>query len=338
MIFRPTLSALKHRRAIVSWLFVAITLVLPAHGSPVETAERTSVKVLAVGNSFSRDAMSYLPALARAGGKELTMANAYIGGCSLERHARHLREAEADDPAGRAYKGFHDPKTGKKRDVTLLEALEADTWDVVTLQQVSHQSFKPESYHPHIDQLIAAVRTHAPQAEIVIHQTWAYREDHSFFHRNDGFTPEAMYSGLRDTYRSLADDTSFRLIPVGDAFNLARQTPRWTYVPDPGFDFENPPAGKVPDQRTSLNIGWHWVTGKDGNPFFKLDATHANAAGRYLGGATWYLTLFNADILPEAFTPTGLSPEEAADLRAHALTAVQAERIRESAPAATASP
>lgn len=301
-------------------------------------AERTSLKILAIGNSFSDDATVFLPALAEAGRKQLVLGRASIGGCSLERHARHLHEAESGHPEARAYKGFVDPISQKKRDVTLVEALTAAEWEMVTLQQVSHQSFLAGSFQPHLDQLVAAVRKYAPAAEIVLHETWAYREDHPFFQQNNGFTPLKMYQDIRANYHAIADEKSFRLLPVGDAFHLARQTPRRTYVADPTFDFKNPPAGQLPDQHTSLNIGWHWFKNPQGDPVLNLDAIHCNTAGKYLGACVWYLELFGADAIPSGFTPKDLPSEDAAILRTHALAAVQAERARPAKPPAQRTP
>ncbi|MCM2275317.1 MAG: DUF4886 domain-containing protein [Candidatus Didemnitutus sp.] len=306
----------------LSLLILSVMLVLVA-----SAAERDALKLLTIGNSFSNDGTAYLPALAEAGGKRLIRGNASLGGCSLERHARHLGEAEAGDPKGAAYHTT-DPRTGQKRPMTLPELLAAQPWDVVTIQQVSTRSFLPETYQPFADQLIAAIRRHAPTAEIVVHETWAYREDHVIFQKDDGFTPARMYAGARDTYRAFADGKGFRLIPSGDALHLARQTPRWTYVPDPAFDFENPPAGQLPDQRASLNVGWRWTKDKQGQPTLSLDASHLNVSGRYLAAAVWYQVLFETDSVPTGFTPEGLSAEDAADLRHHARAAVAAERAR----------
>lgn len=314
----------------ISTLILSVTLALGA-----SAAERDSLKLLAIGNSFSNDATAYLPAIAKAGGKDLVIGRASIGGCPLERHARHLKQAEAGEPEGRAY-DTTDPKTGEKRKMTLPELLAAQPWDVVTIQQWSQLSFKPETFQPYADELIAAIRKYAPTAEIVVHETWAYREDHDWFKKNDGFTPAKMYAGARDTYRAFADGKGFRILPVGDALNLARQTPRWTFAPDAKFDYKNPPEGQVPDQSTSLNVGWRWTKNKDGKNVFSLDAIHCNVAGRFLGASVWYQVLFDTETLPESYAPEGLAASDAADLRKHALSAVKAERLREkvTAPAA----
>lgn len=315
-------------------LSLAVALILSVQVLGATGSERAALKVLTIGNSFAENTTEYLPALAAAGGKHLVLLRANLGSCSLERHARLLQQAEAGDPAGRAYKNRREPVTGVPTDFTLPEALAAQAWDIVTIQQWSILSFKPESYQPFADQLIAAIRKYAPTAEIVIHETWAYREDHPVFQEGDGFTPRKMHEGLRAAYRQLAAATGCRLLPVGDALALARRTTRWTYTPDPDYDFKNPPPGRLPDQRTSLNVGWRWATDKSGKEILKLDAIHCNTAGRYLGAAVWYQVLFNTDDIPASFTPDGLSPEDAADLRKHARAAIKAQRVLESAPAA----
>jgi hypothetical protein len=285
--------------------------------------ERDALKLLTIGNSFADNALAELRPIARAAGKELTYLRANIGGCSLERHARHLRQAEAGEPEGRAYKNIIDPLTGDRRDFTLPEALAHLPWDVVTIQQVSHSSYKRETFQPHADELLEAIRRYAPTAEIVIHQTWAYRDDHPFFQGEDGFTAAKMHAGLRENYDWLAAEKGLRLLPSGEAMHLARQTPRWNYTPDPSFDFANPPTGQLPDQAGSLHVGWTWGTNREsGEPEFRLDAIHANTAGCYLAGVVWYRSLFGADAAPANYLPKGLSAEEAADLQSHAAAAL----------------
>ena len=41
------------------------------------------MNILAIGNSFSQDAMRYLHKIAKADGVEFECFNIYIGGCSL---------------------------------------------------------------------------------------------------------------------------------------------------------------------------------------------------------------------------------------------------------------
>ncbi|HVJ45419.1 MAG TPA: DUF4886 domain-containing protein, partial [Luteolibacter sp.] len=70
-------------------------------------APKNQIKLLTIGNSFANDATAYLPAMAKAGGKDLLLFRANLGGCSFERHARHLKAYEADpaNPEGSPYLG-----------------------------------------------------------------------------------------------------------------------------------------------------------------------------------------------------------------------------------------
>jgi hypothetical protein len=316
-------------------LFVLIITVL-ASVATLPAAERDSLKLLTIGNSFADYPLSYLPDLAKAGGKTLLLGRANPGGCPLARHAEYLAAALADpaDPKGRLYKNSPAFNLPGRDTVSLPEALAAQAWEIVTIQQASFDSYKPETYHPAVDQLIAAIHKFAPQAEIVVQETWVYRDDHPLFHGKEAMTQQKMYEGLRAAYHQLAAANGFRIIPTGDAMELARKSPRWTFVADPNFDFKNPPEGKLPNESGSLWSGWSWSKPTKAGEQAKLllDGKHTSIAGKYLGAVVWYQTLFNADTVPDSFVPKGLSAEETADLRGHATAAVKAECLRAALP------
>lgn len=67
----------------------------------------------------------------------------------------------------------------KRRKANLPEVIKAAKWDIVTIQQASPVSWDKSKTLPAADELIAYIRKNAPQAEIVIHQTWSYRNDDS---------------------------------------------------------------------------------------------------------------------------------------------------------------
>jgi hypothetical protein len=60
--------------------------------------------------------------------------------------------------------------------VSIRQALESDSWDIVTLQQSSWQSTQYNTYQPYLNALSQYVKKYAPNAEQVIHQTWAYEQ------------------------------------------------------------------------------------------------------------------------------------------------------------------
>ena len=49
-----------------------------------------TVRILAIGNSFSEDAAYYVHPMAAAAGIDVKIVNLYIGGCSLETHWRNM--------------------------------------------------------------------------------------------------------------------------------------------------------------------------------------------------------------------------------------------------------
>lgn len=255
------------------------------------------IKVLAIGNSFSQDAETYIHRIASASGIELMMSNLYIGGCTLERHHQNI---ETDEPA------YEYTKTGaEKRMASIREALEEEKWDFVTMQQASGYSGQYETYQPHLAALSEYVRKYAPQAEQLIHETWAYELDseHVHYPYYDN-CQKKMYFALRSAYEQASLSLGgARIIPCGDAMQIARSHPLFDYAK----------GGK------SLN--------RDG---FHASLTH----GRYLLGLVWVETLTGADLTGNSFVPVwednpGLTPsaEEIAALKAAAHAAVEARKV-----------
>jgi len=278
-----------------------------------------TLRVFAVGNSFSQNATTFLPQLVKAGGHELDFGTAQTGGCSLERHWK-AAEAEFANPGSKEAKIY-----GGK---ALAEIISKGKWDVVTIQQYSLHSSDIETYRPYAKKLHDQLRTLQPGAEIVVHQTWAYRSDASRFGQvaaeKHAGSQQEMWERSRAAYRQFADEVGARLIPVGDAFWRVDSDPKWGYKPDTNYDFKNPVFPTLPDQNTSLHVGYRWSADKQ----LSKDANHANVAGQYLGGLVWYGCLFRESTENLTFVPPGLSPEFAAQLRK-----VAWQVVKESSPA-----
>jgi hypothetical protein len=279
----------------------------PAHETPPKT-----VRLLTIGNSFSHNAVHYLPELAKAAGHTLVLRELIIGGASMERHWLQVQEA-AKDPKSPA--GLY----GTKR--SLKQELEAGPWDVVTIQQASIKSHDVSTYRPFAAQLYGFIKQHAPGAEVLLHQTWEYRCDDPRFWPK-GPVPESgpvsqqeMYSGLTSAYRTIAQELGVRFIPVGHAFHVADSDYKWGYKVDLNFDAKKAQAPSLPDQTHSLHVGWQWKKQPDGKMKLVMDGHHANMAGEYLGACVWYETLFDEDVTNNTFVPKGLDPEYAQFLR-----------------------
>src|SRR5690606_4013949 len=100
--------------------------------------EKDTIKVLAIGNSFSQDALEfYLHGLAKAAHIPVVIGNLSIGGASL---ALHWDNASNDKAAYAYRKIAADGKKQYRGNVTLSEALSDQDWDYISFQQVSHNA------------------------------------------------------------------------------------------------------------------------------------------------------------------------------------------------------
>jgi hypothetical protein len=223
------------------------------------------MKVLSIGNSFSQDAHRWLHRLAEVNGLDVETVNLYIGGCSLETHWQNFVENNA----------FYDlePNGGEcVRKISIADALKMDKWDVVTLQQVSHQSGLPESYEPWLRCLAREVRKAQPEAKLYFHQTWAYDPDSDHVHFvNYDRDQDKMYNCIIDATTAAAKSIDAEIIPVGRVIQTLRTE-----------------AAEFDGGKGGLSLC------RDG---FHLSLNY----GRYAAAATWLRTLTGAVIKTQPF-------------------------------------
>ncbi len=257
---------------------------------------------------------------------DLVLGSANLGGSSLQRHANHLDSflKNPASPNGRPYRNAGGAGAEK---ASLVELLNSEPWDYVTLQQFSAHSYRPETFEPYANKLVSAIRTFAPQAQIMVLQTWAYRSDHPFFEKGD-FNQDQMYEALTKAYDGLAERYDLKVNPVGDAFQIARAMPRFHQViPDPKFDYKNPTVGALPRMDGSLIVGWYWrERSEESFPEFRLDVKHANDLGCYLGGCVFYERITGGNPRKLDWAPSGMHSRIAEDLR-HAAHKAVATRV-----------
>lgn len=292
------------------------------------SAETETIKILGVGNSFTRNATKYLDdVFASSPDANADIGVANIGGCSLDRHVKHAKEHEADPETGKHY-SYTLNSVQVKGGASLKEILLAEDWDYITIQQVSTKSYKEETFYPYAKELIDYIRQYRPDAEIVIHETWSHSVN-SYRAKEWGLNPNEMYDKLHANYAKIGEEYGLRIIPVGTSFQNARATEMWDLQPD-GFDPNNHdltyPEDKhnLPDMSKSLNFDYYWKE-KDGEWIVRSDGFHANQNGEYLGALVWYEFFSGQDARKITYKPEGMSEAQAESLRDIAHETVQAE-------------
>ncbi|GHC02480.1 DUF4886 domain-containing protein [Cerasicoccus arenae] len=294
------------------------------------SAATDKVKILGVGNSFTQNSAKYLDDIyASDPNVDADIGMAIIGGCSLERHVKHAKEHTADPETGNAYAYYLNSKR-LKGNTSLQEILEAEDWDFVTIQQVSTQSYKEESFYPYTQQLIEYIRQFRPAAEIIVHETWSHSVN-SYRSKDWKLDPDDMYGKLHANYAKIADEFDLRIIPVGTAFQNARALTMWDLEVN-DFDPKNHaltyPKDKnnLPDMTKSLNKDYIWKQNKEGEWTLRTDGFHANVKGEYLGALLWFEFFSGQDALNVTYKPKGLTDEQAESLREVAHATLVAEK------------
>lgn len=233
-------------------------------------AQQKTVRILAIGNSFSQDAVEqYLHELAEAEGIPTIIGNMFIGGCSLERHVKNARD---NAPAYAYRKIGTDGKKREKGKMSLEAVLADEDWDYVSLQQASPFSGMYETYEASLPELIEYVKARLPKkTKLMLHQTWAYASTskHSGF-KNYNCNQLTMYQAIADAVKKAAKANKIKIvIPSGTAIQNAR---------------------------TSF-IGDH--LNRDG---YHLDVK----IGRYTAACTWFERIFKHNVVGNPYAPEGL--------------------------------
>lgn len=263
------------------WIFFIAVFISVLHISArwTEKPIDRSISVLTIGNSFADNACTYLSQIAESvPGYDINVTKANIGGCSLEKHAALIGKCQEDPSLKPYYEKY-----------CLEDLLIIREYDFVTIQQVSSQSFKPDSYEPYAGRLIKLIKENASEAEIIIHQTWAYGPGSKRL-ENWNMTREDMQKGLSENYSSLASEYGLDILPSGNAFYRS-------FEKNPVIDLWND------------------------------DRYHANMYGCYLAGCVWFGKMFGVSPKKIRFVPEGMKPETANFLRKVAAKVVKDSKV-----------
>lgn len=181
-----------------------------------------SLYILAIGNSFSWDAMEYLyQILQELGYKDIFLGNLYIGGCTLATHANNITQNS----------GAYEYRTNSTGTWTSTNGFSANTamkerdWDFVSMQQASGSSGMADTYEPYLSTIVEAVKKNCPNAKRMWHMTWAYQGNstHSEFSKY-GKNQMTMYEAIVNCVKTkvVARGDFNLVIPCGTAVQNLR--------------------------------------------------------------------------------------------------------------------
>ena len=237
-----------------------------------DKSQGKAIKILAIGNSFSVDAMHnhLFDIFASAGYTDITLGHLYISGCNLDTHYDSLK---SNSPAYTFYRNT-DGVWEKTDGVAAGTGFGAARWDVVTIQQVSTESGRPQTY-AHLQDILDIVKQKEPQAKIFWHMTWAYQQDSTHW-------AFAYYEKDQTTmYRAITDTVQAQVLPLADVAGV---------IPS-GTAIQNLRTSGLGDTLTS-----------DGH---HLRDTY----GDYTAALTWFCTLTGEDPEAVGYCPTSVSDQ-----------------------------
>ena len=132
------------------WLLV-IGYCLSAHAQVDTLAQDSIVRVLAIGNSFSQDAVEqYIWELAQEAGVKMIIGNAYRGGQGFQSHWIDVTEANNTFEYRKVQNGV---RTNTPHSA-LADIITDEPWNYITFQQVSQESGLTTTFEPYLTNLI----------------------------------------------------------------------------------------------------------------------------------------------------------------------------------------
>lgn len=238
--------------------------------------EIRTIRILAIGNSFSEDAVEqYLYDLGVSTDYNLIIGNAYRAGQGLSSHWEDVMGKNNSFEYRKVVHGKRSVRSG----MALHTIIEDEPWDFITLQQVSQDAGRPDTYEPALSNLIAYANKYSRNAKMKLgfHMTWAYAPYSThlgflYFHRNQ----RVMYDCIR-------------------------YTAQWVMEAHHEFDFLVPTGTAIQNARTS-SLGFDLT--RDG---YHLDKN----IGRYIAACTWYESILRKRLKSTAYRPVTIDDQDA---------------------------
>lgn len=182
--------------------------------------ELHKLKILSIGNSFSRDSLSYVPMILSRLGISVEIGILYHSSCSLQMHWENRN-------ASNYYTfDYYNPSTGKwvqENSKGLSYGLSKSAWDVVVLQQNSGNSMDYSTYQPYLNNLINLVSGTLHDVTIAWNLTHAWAAGYSGLTTRN-ITMAEMEEAIKTAADHVMAETAVSLmLPYGRAIHYARE-------------------------------------------------------------------------------------------------------------------
>ena len=238
---------------------------------------KTEIKILMIGNSYAVHASNMLgDILKKHGFKKVTIGVLHAGSCSIDTHRLNFLK---NSPVYDYYK-FDGYSWNITKEYKGINALTEEAWDLISMQQVSGDSGRPETY-ANLQWMIDKVNEKKtnPDAIFAWHMTWSYEEPCTF--NPDGF---AKYY-----------ESSSRKM-----FELITKTTQETVLPKGVFTYLIPTGTAIENARTTSY-----------GQAFNSDTAHLNSLGKFVAGYTWLAALTGEPVTEFKYKPSDVKLTDA---------------------------
>ena len=196
------------------------------HEVSFTTPPMADIKILSIGNSYSADALSYVPFILENMGVEanIQIGILLMGGASLANHVDNFEQQ-----APNYYFFTHEGNSswhfyGQQ---TIQHALDNYEWDIIMLQHVSYKAPNWSSYQPSLNTLIGLISNYLDYA---VRFGWYMVQSRPAMSLNGPNHPDetiiSNYSNIALNAQRVLNETACEfVVPVGTAIQNARTIP-----------------------------------------------------------------------------------------------------------------
>lgn len=238
-----------------------------------EQYPNNNLKILMIGNSFADDTVFYAERIANSIGLNIEMYDAYIAGCTINRHYNNIINGTAEY----SMRSMNGSSWRYQDNMSLNNIVTYKDWDIITFQQASAEVGRVGTYSNLTNLVNEVKKLVTGNPKYYWHQTWAYDYDYSDYYdyfsyfNNDQI---AMYNAIVECYNNYVVPTNLFEKTI---FNgTAIQNNRTSYMDD----------------------------------IFARDGKHvSHVHGRYTLSANFLSTIFDIDfeLTPIQFIPDGMN-------------------------------